>query len=184
MYAAGRLEAMNVSQYVAALEMARTLGMTTFAEQLEAMRAEEDRHERFFGDEVRNHPLLPVTRALFGWSPPPEVDPGPVPEPGARRVMNVPITCSLGEQARARRVEDWRTAATFVVAREPVDGGLRLGLRAEAPLGSLAELAAAEQACCPFFAFSLTIDARGPALEVRALAEGLAMVESLFGPST
>ena len=98
--------------------------------------------------------------------------------------MGIPIACSLDEQARGRRVEDWRTAArTFVVAREPVDGGLRLALRREAPIGFLAELAAAEQACCPFFAFTLTIDARGSALEVRAPADASAMVEALFGPS-
>jgi len=74
MYAAGRLEAMNVGQYEDARSMASELGMAAFADQLEAMRVEEDRHERFFGDEVRGHPLLPITSALLGWSPPP-VDP-------------------------------------------------------------------------------------------------------------
>jgi len=71
MYAAGRLEAMNVGQYESAREMARILGLDAFADRLEEMRAEEDRHERFFGDEVRGHRLLPVTSAVLGWRPPP-----------------------------------------------------------------------------------------------------------------
>ena len=71
MYAAGRLEAMNVGQYEAAREMARALGLEDFAERLEVMRVEEDRHERFFGDEVRGHRLLPLAGALLGWRPPP-----------------------------------------------------------------------------------------------------------------
>ncbi len=77
MYAAGRLEAMNVGQYEAARDMAGELGLAACAEQLEAMRAEEDRHERFFGNEVRGHWLLPVTSALLRWSPPPIEPPRP-----------------------------------------------------------------------------------------------------------
>ena len=70
MYMAGRLEAMNVSQYTAAGANAGTLGLDHFVSELEAMRAEEDRHERFFGDQVRLHRLLPLARFVLGWSPP------------------------------------------------------------------------------------------------------------------
>ena len=70
MYAAGRLEAMNVDQYRTGRENASLLGLDVFASQLEAMRAEEDRHERFFGDQVRGHFLLPVARFVLGWTPP------------------------------------------------------------------------------------------------------------------
>jgi demethoxyubiquinone hydroxylase (CLK1/Coq7/Cat5 family) len=70
MYAAGRLEAMNVSQYQLARDQAAALGFDAFAGQLEEMRVEEDRHERFFGDQIRGHRLLPLARAVLGWSPP------------------------------------------------------------------------------------------------------------------
>jgi len=63
----------------------------------------------------------------------------------------------------------------------PVDGGVRLELDSTTPVDRLAELVKAEQGCCAFFAFALTVDSRGVALEVRAPAEGLAMVHSLFG---
>jgi demethoxyubiquinone hydroxylase (CLK1/Coq7/Cat5 family) len=71
MYAAGRLEAMNVHQYRTARHTAALLGLDDFGTHLEEMRAEEDRHERFFGDQVRGHFLLPIARRLWGWSPPP-----------------------------------------------------------------------------------------------------------------
>ena len=95
--------------------------------------------------------------------------------------MSTPIACSLDQAARAQRATDWHAVAARVVSRDDIDGGVRLGLAGDAPLGAIAELAAAEQACCPFFAFSLTLDGRGAALEVRAPAEGLPMVQALFG---
>ena len=70
MYMAGRLEAMNVSEYQNAREVARQLGLSSFVDQLEAMRIEEDRHERWFGDQVRGHWLLPPARVVLGWNPP------------------------------------------------------------------------------------------------------------------
>jgi demethoxyubiquinone hydroxylase (CLK1/Coq7/Cat5 family) len=70
MYAAGRLEAMNVVQYVDARDLAGRLGLASAADRLEAMRIEEVRHERWFGDQIRAHRLLPAARRLLGWSPP------------------------------------------------------------------------------------------------------------------
>ena len=71
MYAAGRLEAMNVDQYRLARDTAEALGLGPHAAQLELMRVEEVRHERWFGDRVRYHRLLPLARRFLGWSPPP-----------------------------------------------------------------------------------------------------------------
>jgi demethoxyubiquinone hydroxylase (CLK1/Coq7/Cat5 family) len=70
MYAAGRLEAMNVGQYIEARDAASVLGWTDAVEQLEQMSSEEDRHERWFGDRIRGHRLLPFARALLTWTPP------------------------------------------------------------------------------------------------------------------
>ena len=46
---------------------------------------------------------------------------------------------------------------------------------------ALMSLVAAKQACCQFFRFAITIDARGIALDVRAPAEALAVVTAMFG---
>ena len=96
--------------------------------------------------------------------------------------MSIPIACSLDVAARPQRLADWQKATTHVESREAIDGGVRLVLGREAPLGTIAELAAAEQSCCSFFAFALTLDGRGAALEVRAPVEGLTMIEELFSP--
>ena len=70
MYAAGQLEAMNVHQYTAARDDAALLGLDEFVAGLEAMREEEDRHEHFFGSQIRGHFLLPIARFFMGWTPP------------------------------------------------------------------------------------------------------------------
>lgn len=69
MYAAGRLEAMNVGQYVDAAGHARAGGRAEMATVLDEMVAEEARHEAWFGDQVRGHPLLPLVAAVAGWRP-------------------------------------------------------------------------------------------------------------------
>jgi demethoxyubiquinone hydroxylase (CLK1/Coq7/Cat5 family) len=82
MYAAGRLEAMNVGQYESARKDAESLGLSDFVDLLVSMRLEEDRHERWFGDRVRGHWLLPVASFFLEWSPP-EMAPGPGDSPVA-----------------------------------------------------------------------------------------------------
>lgn len=69
MYAAGRLEAMNVGQYVDAAAHARASDHAGFAEQLDQMVAEEARHEAWFSDQCRGHPMLPAVAVIGRWSP-------------------------------------------------------------------------------------------------------------------
>lgn len=76
MYAAGRLEAMNVGQYADARDAAVELGFVDAVAQLEEMTAEEDRHERWFGDQCRGHWMLPAAARLFTWRPPEPVPSG------------------------------------------------------------------------------------------------------------
>lgn len=69
MYAAGRLEAMNVGQYVDAAAHARASGHEAFGDQLDAMVDEEARHEAWFSDQCRGHWLLPAVSVVGRWSP-------------------------------------------------------------------------------------------------------------------
>jgi demethoxyubiquinone hydroxylase (CLK1/Coq7/Cat5 family) len=71
MYAAGRLEGMNVDQYRRARDIAAELGLPRHVQHLEDMRVEEVRHELWFGDLIRHHALLPAARRILRWSPPP-----------------------------------------------------------------------------------------------------------------
>ena len=91
-----------------------------------------------------------------------------------------PLACTLDAAEMPGRLQRWRDLVTHVVDRATIDGGTRLQMDATTPLDQLALLVEAEQGCCSFFAFAITVDCRGVALEVRAPAEGQAMVDSLF----
>jgi hypothetical protein len=79
------------------------------------------------------------------------------------------------------RVDEWAAALAGVVGRHAVDGGVRLDLGPGTDVAEVARLAAAEQECCGFFRFALSMDARGVALEVRAPDEAAGLVTDLFG---
>src|SRR5690606_7404593 len=92
------------------------------------------------------------------------------------------IACTLPVGEMEGRVEDWQAVLDHVTGREQMaDGGLRLSLDEDVPLGELARLAVAEQGCCAFFSFSITVDGRGVALEVRAPAGAADLVAAVFG---
>jgi DNA-binding transcriptional MerR regulator len=90
------------------------------------------------------------------------------------------IACTLPADAVDDRLADWRRLLGFVVAHEPVDGGIRLALDACVPGDELLRLTTAEQSCCAFFAFAITVDGRGLALEVRAPDAGADLVAAMF----
>lgn len=80
------------------------------------------------------------------------------------------------------RIDDWQAVLAHVTNRaRTTDGGLRLTLDQDVPLDEVSRLAAAEQGCCAFFAFALTIDHRGIALEVRAPDDAADLVTAVFG---
>ena len=78
--------------------------------------------------------------------------PDPVP-------VEVPIACTLKAGAMSDRVAEWTTVLTEVTRRVAVDGGLRIEFGPDVDLGHLGRLIGAEQRCCAFFQFSLTVDA-------------------------
>ncbi|HEX4905632.1 MAG TPA: hypothetical protein VFU93_09285, partial [Acidimicrobiales bacterium] len=67
------------------------------------------------------------------------------------------------------------------VDRVPIPGGLRLSFPAPAPLPALVRLVEAEQGCCSFFSFAITVDDRGVALEVTAPDDAAPLVTEVFG---
>jgi len=91
------------------------------------------------------------------------------------------IACTLRSDAMADRMEDWQRMLGYVVGRSGLDGGIRLTLAPHTPVDEVARLATAEQACCAFMAFALTVDGRGVGLEVRASDDALPIVLALFG---
>jgi len=91
-----------------------------------------------------------------------------------------PVACTLDAGEMPGRVQAWRDLGVHVLDRTVVDGATRLELDASTPLDEVVRLVAAEQRCCSLFAFALTVDDRGPAIEVRAPPEAQSMVDALF----
>ena len=80
------------------------------------------------------------------------------------------------------RLADWDAVKRH--ARATVELGpaaVRLELTDTVDVADLARLVVAEQQCCAFFSFAITVDSRGVALEVRAPDEAAEIVTSLFG---
>ena len=91
------------------------------------------------------------------------------------------IACTLEADSMGGRLDEWRRLLTHVSRREPLDDGVRAVFGRTTPLDELMLLTAAEQNCCQFFDFAITVDRRGIALEVRAPVDALPIVYSLFG---
>lgn len=96
-----------------------------------------------------------------------------------------PIECTLEPGAMPDRLADWRAILERARTRTTgPDGTLHIELGDGSDLGELARLVAAEQRCCAFFSFAITVDPGGVALEVRAPAGAAEVVTSLFGQPT
>jgi DNA-binding transcriptional MerR regulator len=91
------------------------------------------------------------------------------------------IACTLSAGSMKRRIADWQSLLAHVEHREPIDDGVRSVFAASAPIGEVMKLVAAEQDCCQFFRFAITVDTRGVALEVRAPGDAIEIVEAMFG---
>ena len=91
------------------------------------------------------------------------------------------IACTLSAGSMKGRIADWKALLAHVDRRERVDGGVRAVFAGSVPIDELMRLVAAEQDCCQFFRFAMTVDTRGVALEVQAPADAGQIVESMFG---
>lgn len=92
-----------------------------------------------------------------------------------------PVACTLGSQSMRGRLDEWQRLLEHVERRDPIANGVRATFGSATPLTEVIRLVAAEQDCCQFFAFAITIDNRGVALEVRAPDDALPVLHSLFG---
>jgi DNA-binding transcriptional MerR regulator len=96
----------------------------------------------------------------------------PEPEP--------PIACTLTAAGQADRIGEWRRLLGQADGREQVDGGLAFRFPAGLA-GQVAELAAAEQQCCPFLEFNLHLTAGGLRFEVQVPEGAAPLLADVFG---
>jgi MerR family transcriptional regulator, copper efflux regulator len=103
---------------------------------------------------------------------------GRTPDPGP---TEVPVACTLEPSAMSDRVAEWAGVLASATKRVGIDDGLRIEFGRDVDLAELGRLIGAEQRCCAFFNFSLTVDSAGIALEVRAPGMATLMITDLFG---
>ncbi len=94
--------------------------------------------------------------------------------------MSEPIACSLSaEGQRERRSEAAALMTRSLLAREPLEGGVRLRLRRDSE-DELRDLVRREQECCPFFRFSFRDEGSELVLDATAPAEARELLDELF----
>jgi MerR family transcriptional regulator, copper efflux regulator len=93
----------------------------------------------------------------------------------------VDIACSLTGQSIDDRIGEWKALLAYVAERESIDGGIRCKFRPNVPIAELMRLVTAEQSCCQFFCFSVTVDRSGIGLEVRAPEDAHSITTLIFG---
>jgi MerR family transcriptional regulator, copper efflux regulator len=103
-------------------------------------------------------------------------------ELGRTTLGDVPIACSLEPGLMADRIADWQHLLHSASARSrTADDRLRIEFGPAIDVVELVCLVEAEQRCCAFFAFVVTIDERGLGLEVDAPVEARDIVDTVFG---
>ena len=97
------------------------------------------------------------------------------------KAVDVPIACTLGADAMPDRLAAWEAVLVTARRRSPLgETGMRVEFDA-VDVAELARLVAAEQECCSFFAFALTVDGRGVGLEVVVPPGAEGVLADLFG---
>ena len=95
--------------------------------------------------------------------------------------VDIPVACTLEPGAIPDRLAAWTNVLATATRRTAIDGGLRIDLGPDVDLGDVGRLIGAEQQCCAFFQFALTVDANGAVLEVRAPDVAADLITDLFG---
>lgn len=96
-------------------------------------------------------------------------------------IADVPVACGLRPDVLRGQLEDWHRLLTHAARRQPVDHGVRIEFAPSVPAVELMRLVAAEQDCCQFLRFAITVDTRGVALEVRGPDDASSIIDGLFG---
>lgn len=97
---------------------------------------------------------------------------------GRKPQQEVPVACTLSSDDVKQRVAGWHRVLDDTTARTPLDGGVHLAFAATIDVQELTRLVVAEQDCCRFFDFAITVDGRGVGLDIRGPLEAL---EPIFG---
>jgi hypothetical protein len=93
----------------------------------------------------------------------------------------VGAACSLGAEDLRDRLVAWRALRDDALRIEAFDDAIRLSFAVDQPITEVARLVALESECCPFYRFTIWVDAARRELEVDAGPDRLPAVLALFG---
>ena len=97
---------------------------------------------------------------------------------------DLPIACTLALDKVDGRIGQWRALAEGATGTVSVDGGARLIFDRWVDLAPITELLAAEQDCCRFFTFGLTITATEVLVDITGPAAAEPLIAILLGGPT
>jgi hypothetical protein len=100
---------------------------------------------------------------------------------GATPNEQVAIACTLAPELVGARLADWQELMARSTSRRRVPGGIQLRLARSVDVGALATLLAAEQECCRFFSFTMTVADAEVVLEITAPPDAATLIDSLVG---
>jgi DNA-binding transcriptional MerR regulator len=91
------------------------------------------------------------------------------------------VACSLEPDRLGDRIEDWSDIVSHTSRRDPLPDGVRLHFPRGIDVAAMARLAADEQTCCGFLAFTIDIGDEAVTLEVAGPSEAQAVIAAMFG---
>jgi hypothetical protein len=101
--------------------------------------------------------------------------------PAIHTTGDVPIACTLGPDNMDERIATWQTVTATALAREALDGGVRVRLPRSTDLAALGQLIDDEQTCCAFFTFTLTVTSDAVLLDMHAPEDALPLAYAVVG---
>lgn len=165
-----RLRAVVADQL--AVSRARIVELSNFVDDLQVAAAALERH--------RPEGSCDETCGCVG-GPAPAARPGTGPGTATSPGSEVPIACSLRPDALRGQLQDWAGLLAHATGRAELSDGLRVQFGATVSADEVMRLVAAEQSCCQFLRFAITVDARGIGLEISGPDDARAIINALFG---
>ena len=89
--------------------------------------------------------------------------------------------CTLDSTEMRGRLRAWADLRDRSTGVRPITGGVAISLADTEPMGEVAELAARESECCPFYTFQIRIDGPTRELEITAGVGREIAVRALLG---
>ena len=87
----------------------------------------------------------------------------------------------LSAQEAGERLAQWAATVAVAVAGDPIEGGTRLTFERDVDIARVAALVAAEQDCCRFFTFTLTVGVDKVVLDVVGPPDAQPVIDALVG---